>query len=169
MGRTKGKCVSSCFEQNWKKNFPLNSECGPNHNCCGPCGPHGCRCFCGVTCHGPLCCCPPDYRYFTCNPEPQYPYTQPDYDGAVGGMKPGSCGCQKGLVGITGVARNTRFNNSTNRAETTGCETRKMPSTRTPCKKQGDNCEDDCTDRWLRGILQKKLENATKRREFNRF
>lgn len=108
--RNKPKCVSTCFEENWKKNFPLNSECGPNHNCCGPCGPHGCRCFCGVTCHGPLCCCPPDYRYFTCHPEPQYPYTQSDYNGAVGGMTASSCGCVRPLD-LSGIARYQPYNN----------------------------------------------------------
>ncbi|CAL8141131.1 unnamed protein product [Orchesella dallaii] len=61
----------------------------PHHKyakCCGlsGCGPHGRDCFCGVSCHGPLCTCPPDFRYFLCHPEIQYPHNQPDYTGAAG-------------------------------------------------------------------------------------
>lgn len=60
-----------------------------NLECCGlgGHGPHGCRCFCGVSCHGPLCKCPPAYRYYLCHPKPQYPYTRRDYTYAVGGHK----------------------------------------------------------------------------------
>lgn len=130
----------------------------------------GCRCYCGVSCHGALCNCRPEYQYFLCHPEPQYPYTQPDYDGAAG-FPPCGTGCGGGtnwsLAKRLGRSQpcGARNGASSIGGDLTGFEARTKYFTRIPkkCCDSGDTCGSRC----LGDILLDRFEQS-KQKELRR-